>query len=426
MLYSVRLGQGMNGRPGRFHYGWVVVAVCMAAIFGVSFFSTGISVFLSAMRQVYGFSGTETATVMTVCSASALVATLVSDRFYNVLGARRGLALSMASGALAYLMFYLAGGNIYTYHVGALFGGFAYALGFMMPASILMRRWFSSNRAFALALCSSGSGLSTAVGCPIAQYVIGSSGIGSAFVLLFVYFVVVAVAAAVLVRNRPGDIGREPFGGESEADRPAGRSDSASATGAVFVVLMVASLFLGMCSVPSTSNLSLNFTGAGIDGMTVAMGLSVFGIVLLFSKLVFGWVVDIKGMRFATVLFGSVLVFGMACAFASMLWPSVLLMVLSLALMGAGYPLMSLGYPNWAADLTSQEEYPRAMRRFLVMYQLGILVCSPLPGIIADSTGSYSWAYLMFAVLTALVIVMASAVYWRIGDVRKDNDGRSS
>ena len=177
------------------------------------------------------------------------------------------------------------------------------------------------------------------------------------------------------------------------------------------ILLMIAATFGGICGFPATSHFALNFSIAGLDDMTVALGISLFGVMLLISKLVFGEAVDRKGTLFATLLFGSFTVLGLFGGFMICNISENWLMFTSLMLMGIGYPVISLGYPNWTADFTSMDEYPINLKRLQMGYQFGIMAGSFLPGMIFDASGNYSWTYLMFSILMAASLVLVSIAY---------------
>ena len=390
----------------RVHYGWLIVAVCMMMIFGASLVSTGMSIGINALHRDYGMTGAETSAIITVCSAVAFISTCFADRFYKRLGLRNGMFVAVTSGCVAFLIYTMAGGVEYVYYIGSVFGGVTYGLGFMLPASILMRRWFTKNRALALSLCSSGSGLSIAIGSPLLEMIIDNIDLSTSFLVEAVFMAVTAILILLFIKNDPSEMGMEPLGGKAMASDTK-KEKRFHLTHRALIMLMVAATFAGICGFPATSHFALNFTTSGLDDMTVALGISFFGFVLLVSKLMFGESVDRKGTLFSTTFFGLFIVAGLFGSFMVSNISENWLMFTSLALMGIGYPIISLGYPNWTADFTSVDDYTVNLKRLQVGYQFGIMAGSFFPGLIFDASGSYSWAYLMFSLLmvTSLILV---------------------
>ena len=65
-----------------FFYGWLIVAVCMLMVFGASLVTTGMAVSLRALRDVMGFSGTQTSMITTVCGLTAFLSIIVAERIF--------------------------------------------------------------------------------------------------------------------------------------------------------------------------------------------------------------------------------------------------------------------------------------------------------------------------------------------------------
>ena len=391
-------------------YGWFIVAVCMLMVFGASLVTTGLSVGLRALRDDMGFSGTQTSIIFTICGVVAFISIFFADVYFKKLGLRLGMFLGVASGAVDFLIYSMAGSDFYMYCLGSVFGGFDYGLCFMLSTSMIMRRWFNDRRALALALCSAGSGLSILIGTPVLELIIENISLQMSFIVEAVFMASVSLLILLIVRNDPSEMGMEPLGGKDYViEHRAG--GNYHLTGKVLTLLFLAAMFGGLSGSPATSNFALNFTNVGLNETTVAFGISVFGLMLLLSKLAYGEVVDRKGAYFSTMVFGMFIVIGQLGCFLVGNITEYWFMFLTLAIMGMGYPIISLGYPNWSADFTSKDEYPSVLKKLQLGYQFGIMAGSPLPGLIADATGSFTWAYLMFAILLSMFVLFVFLAY---------------
>ena len=67
----------------------------------------------------------------------------------------------------------------------------------------------------------------------------------------------------------------------------------------------------------------------------------------------------------------------------------------------------------WAADLAGPGDFPRAVQAINLAYTVGVILFGPVPGLLADRTGSYVPAYLLFAALLTLAIVLVRMAYVR-------------
>ena len=111
-----------------------------------------------------GFTNTQTSLITTIRSAAYLLGTLAVGRYYRRIGYRAGCALSAVLVSVSFVLFAAAKSLVAYYFAGAV-AGIGYAFGSMVPASILMRRWFRSHCGLAIGVCAAGTGLA-ACGIP--------------------------------------------------------------------------------------------------------------------------------------------------------------------------------------------------------------------------------------------------------------------
>lgn len=62
-----------------------------------------------------------------------------------------------------------------------------------------------------------------------------------------------------------------------------------------------------------------------------------------------------------------------------------------------GIPFSTVGVSVFAKDMSSGNAYEKVVKYFQVATKIGALLIGPLPGMIADLTGSYAPAYLLLA-----------------------------
>ena len=404
----------------RFHRGWLMPFACMIMIASTSLLSAGMSTNLNAIKNVFGLSGTATSTIMTVRSISAFLVMFVADRYFEKFGLRFGTALAMVIGSLAFLIFAFGNGNIGAYYAAGAVGGITYAYGLMLPASMLIKRWFNKHRALALSICSAGTGLCSIIGAPVIQLLLDRYGIKTAFLLQGAFLLFVSVLLLLVIVNTPGEKGLEPVGGEAylpeNGKKVPKRTEALPRTW--FVLLFIAVTLIGLNSSPCSSHLTLNFTTDGFPAMTVAKALSVYGFVLIASKLVYGEILDRLGAVKTIWIFGGLMIAGkILCFLATYAGAMVPFLYFSVIIYGLGVPVETLGYPNWCVDLTSAEDYPKVLSKLQMAYQFGALLGSSLPGVSCDLTGTYGWFYFVCAVLMTVSLAIVLLAYRKL--VRK-------
>ena len=91
-----------------------------------------------------------------------------------------------------------------------------------------------------------------------------------------------------------------------------------------------------------------------------------------------------------------------------------------MVLMGFGAAVFNLAPSLWAGDLSDKAGYPKLMKWLQIFYNLGGILFSAVPGIIADHTGEYKSSYVLIAgmMLVSLLILLWS--YRRVLGSRSD------
>ena len=406
----------------KFHYGWVVAACCMLMMCSTALVSTGMGTNLNAMRQHLGFTNTQTSLVLTIRSITAFFAALLAGYYYRI-GLKKGMVLAMAFGAMAFAMFILAGSNVYIVYIGAVLSGICYSYGMMMPISMILKQWFNQSRGTALAIASAGTGLMSLVFAPLVQSTIDNHGIKAAFILQACFMIFVGILLAVFVVEKPEDKGLEPVGGKDwkpqtvaktgKSGKEAAAAEPREAVELPFfwiAAVIFAAFLVGTGTSPASANFTNNLVTAGLNAMDVAKAISVYGAVIIVAKLVYGMCIDKLGTFKTTLVFGTIVSIGTFILCVINFFPSNLLMYIGMIVIGIGCPVQTLGYPNWIVDLDSRH-YNKSLVKCQTGYQLGAVIGSFFPGIIADATGAYAGAYFIFFVVNALAIVIVFFAY---------------
>ena len=96
-------------------------------------------------------------------------------------------------------------------------GMLAYGLGAMLPASILMLRWFSSRRGTAIGICAAGTGISAVVFSSILSALIERFSLRVCFYFEALVSLLAAGRVFLLIRESPEACGLAPYGTREEA-----------------------------------------------------------------------------------------------------------------------------------------------------------------------------------------------------------------
>ena len=383
----------------RWFYGWVIVAAghMLITLDGMLLYSFGI--FLPYLNDGFGLSktvGSSLFSVRCLCLAFSLaLAGRLIDRhdprfvtFFGGLVAAAGLFLS--STATDVWELYLT----YSVMVG-LGDGFLY----IVPVTVISR-WFSTRRALAIGIATTGVPLSGLVVNPLATWLIESFGYQRALVHLSVIFAVV-LCSAFLIRGRPEDMNLRPYGEDAADQKAAGEGEwsarEAFSTSSFWLMYLI--FFLGfntfLIIIVNLFNFSID---SGITPMVAAGAPAFIGLGSIIGRVFFSGVVT-NFMRDVRIL--SVCYFFQAASIILILF---VVEPWSLYLFGF---LFGIFYSGWVPM------FPTILGRFYGLGSLGSIfglfgtgfsiaaVTGPLvSGFLLDATHSYQKPLLVAAVVS--------------------------
>ena len=294
--------------------------------------------------------------------------------------------------------------------MAAAFTGLGYCYGGMVPLSLLIGRWFRLRRNLALGLASAGSGVASIAASPLLARVMEKQGLQAAFWWEGAVLIVLAAAVWLLVRSDPAQLGLEPLGGAApKTDAP--RSGSSFGPPA-YLAAMAAGFLIGGVGGPGFSHLTVHYATLGYAPLFLAGLVSASGVCICVGKVLCGQIYD----RWGAAAGDSYCYLGVMAGTALCCLPAgegPLLPVLAVGFFSLGLPISAVSPSVWAADLAGPGDFPRAVQAINLAYTVGVILFGPVPGLLADRTGSYVPAYLLFAALLTLAIVLVRMAYIR-------------
>jgi MFS family permease len=405
----------------RFYYGWVIVGVSFLTLFFTHGTRFSFGVFYVAMLQEYGWGRGETAgafsLAMVVHAFFAIVTGALIDRFgpraLFPLGATclaMGLAACSRIGAIWHL--YLFFGVVIAMGINSM----AFA-----PQMSLIARWFIRRRGLASGLVVSGMGMGIMVMAPVIQFMIGTVGWRSAFLILAGLVLCFLVPmTALLQRRSPEDVGQLPDGiapdsegihaSQPERFRKDTRSPPLSELWTLRSALH-AMAFWWMGLVNTSSGFSTNMlmvhqaahvVDAGYSPSLAALLLGLVGLFRSVGGILGGFISDRMGREITYTL-------GASAAFVGILFllvvpdtPSPWMLFAYATLFGLGSG--SSGPINAAktADLFPGNSLGRIMGTLIVGWGIGGALGPYLGGYFYDQAGSYTFPF--FLVLVSIIL----------------------
>lgn len=389
------------------HYEKVVIGCCFAFLFvNIGFSSTAFAVHQPYLVAMEGIGDTGGSLILSVRTLVSLLATIVVDRFYRLFDVRLGVLIASLCTAAGFVVYSFAG-SLPVFFAGAFLLGLGYGFGGLVAMTILANRWYAEGIGGAVGFATMGSGAASIVMPLLVVRVIEASSLSTAFLVEGIIAAVVGVVVFILLRNRPSDMGLEPYVGKSNKKKRSRRRDVRPASKADHFILMAAMVLVGAFCCGAITYLSVLATSSGFDPVLAATFVSVAGVALTASKFATGELFDLMGTPRGSAVVFAIGFFGFSlCCFA---WVgSVALMVAAAVLTGAGISLGSVGISVWSLDLSSEANRAREIKNFQVAYSIGGFIANTLPGIVKDLVGSYVVSYvgmLVMLVLAAIIVL---------------------
>lgn len=393
------------------HYAWLVCAGGTILLFAtVGLGANVFSVFQPYLLEYGQLTNTQGSWIVTVRSFFILLGMLTANQLIGRLGLRRTGVCALLLLALSSFLFG-AVRQFPLYCAASALIGLAYSWGGMIPASLLVDRWFQSRQTLALGIIAAGTGLATILVPIPLNRLIQTWGLRAGFWCEGAFVLLDALAFYLLVRDCPAQKGLAPYrsGGE-EGVSPLPHPAPAKATGLHRGLVLATAFLVGASTSLGITNFGVLYTAAGYPSGMVAQLISCMGLCLMVGKILYGQVVDHLGGRRSNYLLYLLVFTGyLLCCMADT--GSVPLAFAAMVLAGLGLPVSAVSPPVWAKDLWGDRDYARGLKWVQTVYALGILLVGPVPGMLADASGSYVPVYRLFLAMLVLSLVLLAWAY---------------
>ncbi len=411
------------------HYAWAICFAGALLIFiSMGVVSNGFAIFLPYIRDEFGLTNAQTSALVTVRLIMNFVSLLFIGIYYDRLNIRLGATVSVGFAVAGFFMYSIAK-TFFGFLAAAAVAGLTYGLGSMVPASILMNRWFYRHKALAISICSAGSGVGSILVPPVITGLLSMMSLGQVFRLIAFFMLTSMAVIFMIIRNDPHELGLGRCGEYHSGLKEAAASDMVKAApdkgrlpASVMVIACASCFLMGAQGNPGMSHVPVLYNAEGFTTVFCATLLSIIGIALTVGKIALGEITDKIGSYGSTVVFCGFLVLGnFLCSMAGVAGATsdqtgAMLAIISVSVLGAGYSISTIGPSIWAGNLASEMEYAGVLRSFQLNYAFGALVTGTVPGILADHFGgSYVPAFALFTVLALAASVLMVIAYRKRG-----------
>jgi predicted MFS family arabinose efflux permease len=259
-------------------------------------------------------------------------------------------------------------------------------------------------------ICAMSSGVTSLLLSVPVTGIISEKGVLTAELVMGGLFALLGLVVLLFLRESPEALQLAPYGAwehsvqkEKKKLPPVGKQ--------VVLLLGIAMVCAGFFTYCSWDNFNLSAIAAGYDVVFVSSVMALNGLMNMVGKPLYGVAADAMGMEKANLLYYGLLILGhvgVVCFNGISPLP-----VYAVAIcLGLGcFTISTVGTPMWVAELTDEAQYASTLKKLQSCCTLGGLCMSPLPGLLADATGSYTGYYLFCAAATLLSLLLVNGVY---------------
>lgn len=149
------------------HYAWFICIGATLLMFCTSGLgSTAFAAYLPYLVSIKELANVQISLIVFIRSLFGVIGMFFVNALLYRFEIRRVVTAGVFICALAFVVFSLADGFA-GYCAAAAVAGMAYGIGGMVPASILISRWFNEHRGLALGIVMASTGVSTFVAAPV-------------------------------------------------------------------------------------------------------------------------------------------------------------------------------------------------------------------------------------------------------------------
>jgi MFS family permease len=407
--------------PPRIHYGLVVLAMIVLAVFGgLGLARFGYTSILPAMQDGLKLTNTQTGELQ----SWNLVGYLLTVVFAGVLAARYGPRIIIAISLLIVALAMIATGLFPMFdaaRLGRFFAGVGGA-GANVPAMALVSAWFGAKRrGIAAGVAVAGSSIGLMVTGPLVPAILsqyGAEGWRVSWYALGALTLAVFVLCVLLLRNRPDEMRLTPLG-DSAAESDQRRAEQTASSldwslvyksGTLWHLAAIYLAFGFSYIIYSTFFVRYLVKEGGFSAGSAGTLWLQIGVVTTISGFIWGSVSDRWGRRAALLgvfaLQGlSFLVFGLSRDL-----PAVYLSSALFAVTAWSVPALMAAL---SGDLFGARLAPAALGLLTIVFGTGQAIGPYLAGAIADATQSFALAFVI-AGAVALVLGVGGSLALRV------------
>lgn len=390
-------------------FGWYIVAAAMVfSIYNSTLFGYGFTAFLNPISATYGWTFAQISLASSIrgleIGALDPFVGMASDRW----PARRLILTGIIMLALGIFCFSRAT-NLTVFYAGFVLAGLGGAMGVSMVPTTVVSRWFKRNLGKASGILSAGVAMG-GLFAPLIVKGIDAFGWQDFMMYLAGGILVLGLPLSFVFRNRPRDYGMVPDGKEESDVKGAGAYDTGMELKQALKTRTF--WFIGisqMLQVAALHSIAIHqmpyLTSLGIGRSSAALAVSVYSMVGLVARLLYGVVADIFPKKYVLAISNGItaiglIIFGLLDG-SSFSMVAVFAVICSIGASGT----TSVRAPI-IREYFGVKNFGGIFGAGALMLTLGAVIGAPIAGWVYDTRGVYDPIWFIFAGCSALGMIL--------------------
>ena len=407
------------------NYKWIIVALCFLMIFfSLGFCSSARTIFLSPITEALNIKRS----VFSVSESFRYVSACITNMFFGTLVNRFGTKKLITAGFIfvisATLIFALAN-NAFLFYIGGLFFGIGFSWTSTSMVGCVIVRWCEKNTGTIMGFVLSANGIGGAVATTLYTPLVYDNG--NPFGYKNAYFITAAILIFVLILflllykekklENPDKTNKKS---NQKVEQEGTETSKLKKRPYFYLVIICVFLFCIVLEGVATV-MAAYFKDIGLSPSVITAILSLYLLVLTFSKVLSGAIYDRFGIRTNIIVCGTAAV--TAITILTMLNNSMLgiiFAVISVIILAIALPLQTIMLPLIAKEFFDLKSYNYMVGILVSVAYAGFAVGIPLMNGVYDIFGSYIPG---FAVACILMLVSTIIFQFAINSANKYKKG---
>ena len=401
-----------NKKQGKLFYGWIVVIGCvlitMTMVPPIMALSNK---YLIYVTEDLGISRSAFTLANTILQGLGIFISPMVAKNLAKGDMKKIQTISVIGYAACYASYSFATSPIHLY-ISALLLGVFYLNATLIPVSMMVTNWFVKQRGLAMSLAMAGIGVGGTIFSPILTFLLETYGWRMTYrIMALIIFVIALPTAMFILKKKPEDMGLVALGADevkatgkatTTKSNSLKLSVSESKGKAFFWLMMIGMLANGIINSGALGQFPPAIQEAHGPAVQATI-ISMYSLIGIGGKLLLGWVNDKFGVAISSI-FGCI-AFGLALVLMLLSASNVTLLYVMAFAFGFGNPIGTVSPPLVTAEVFGQEKYSEAYGIANSFSQVGLSIGSLLVAAMYDSSGSYTTAWIVLLVFTALTLI---------------------